>query len=124
MCLVTSQLALGLIECNLVRTRINLGQKVPRMHELSLAEANLEELAINSASHRHRVEGSHRSQTPQVNRHIPLLDRCHGNGNARGRRLPLSRCGLCLGATAQFVATECSAQKDRENQKPQPQAFT
>src|SRR5437879_10139920 len=84
------------------------------MHELSLAEANLEELAINSGSHRHRVEGSHRSQTPQVNRHIPLLDRCHGNGNARGRRLPLSRCGLCLGAIAQFVATECPAQKRSE----------
>jgi len=79
--LVPLQLSLSLEELNLKRPWIDFGQEIAGCDQLALANRHIEELAVNACPDRDRVQGRHRSQSSQVNRHAPGLGtrHCHGH---------------------------------------------
>ena len=65
--LVARELALGLLQLHLERTRVDLGEQVPLLHQLPLAEGDVDELTVDAALHGDGVEGGHRAEPGQVN---------------------------------------------------------
>ena len=72
---VARQLPFGLRQLHLERPRIDFRQQVALVHELPFLKRHLDQLPVDAAPHRHRVEGGHRAEPGQVHRHVALPHR-------------------------------------------------
>ena len=68
------------------RPRIDLRQQLALLDLLALLERDLLDLAVDARVHGHGIEGLHRAEALEVQRHVGALDGGHVDGD-RGRRL-------------------------------------
>jgi len=85
---VAKLVGFGLLKQSLIRSRIDLGEKVAGLYVLSLAKCDLLHLAIDANLDRHRIVGLHGAQPDPVDRKILSLGDPCGNGDRpRGARI-------------------------------------
>ncbi len=67
---VARQRALGLMQLNLERPRVDLGQHLTLAHGLTLAEEDLHQPAVHLGPYGHRLVGHHAPNAFQVDRYV------------------------------------------------------
>src|SRR5882762_7313963 len=79
---IFGQLALGLFELHLKRTRIDFGKEIANFYKLAFFKGDVDELAINPAADGDGVERSNSAKAVEVNGKIAFGRGSDNNGNA------------------------------------------
>ncbi len=117
--LIASHLPFRLLELNLKRARIDLGQQISLTDHLTFAKRYLGQLTIDARSDGYGVECGHRSQASEINGHVPDGGLRPNNRYTAGRRLPAPLVLLVLlsGATSDpWNYNVCSDGQEDKNQ--------
>src|SRR5207302_10083933 len=100
---------------SLVGARVDLGEEVPCLHELSFSEQDSDQLAVHPASHGHGLERRHGPEAVQIDVDVACPRR---RREYRGRAAPAGRPLLDVARLEQKNARP--ARRERERGKPYP----
>jgi len=103
--LIFGGLPFRLGELHLERPRIELGEQVTFVDDLTFRERHLGELSIDAASHRHRIQRRGRANAGQVDAHVAAPRRRRDDGDAAG--------AIGLGLTRRLRLTLRRARNER-----------
>jgi hypothetical protein len=116
--LVLGLLRLGLIECRAERTRIDLGEHVAGLNELTFRKADILQFAVHPHVNRDAVEGLHGAEPGEIIGDVLALRRS-GNDRDRGCR---GRCCRRRGSAETVPVIRIGGAPQRE-QDAKPQIF-
>ena len=113
---VARQRALGLVQLNLERPRVDLGQHLALAHGLTLAEQDLHQAAVHLGPDGHSLVGHNVANAFQVDRNV-APDHSGGQHRHRTRHAWLDRCAR-LARTARRCHAKNRKQSPRRHREP------
>ena len=99
--LIFGELTLRLLQLDLERTRVNLGEQISFVNVLAFPERDVDELAVHAAANGHGIKCGYGSQTIEIDGEITLPRGGNNNGHGetahagttRSAPATASRCG-------------------------------